>query len=66
MSVGRYSRRKWGTHNPGHLMMELDSADVIQVSVQRKKTTSVLRSNIYRQISALDPARTICVTDPTL
>ena len=50
----RYAGGERGTHDPRHLMVKLDSANVIQVPVQRKKTTPVLRSNICKRISALD------------
>ena len=37
---------KASAYNPRHFMMELDGADVIQVSVQSEKTPPVLWSDI--------------------
>ena len=34
------------TYNPGHLVMELDRTNVIQMSVQSEQTASTLRSDI--------------------
>lgn len=36
------------THNPGHLVMELYSPDVVKMSVQREEAASVLRPNVYK------------------
>ena len=38
------------TYNPWHLMMELDCAHVIEVTMKSEQATSVLRPNICKNI----------------
>jgi len=42
---------KVSAYNPRHFMVELDGTDVIQVSMQSKKTPPVLWSDILRRFS---------------
>jgi hypothetical protein len=34
------------THNPGHLMVELNCTNIVEVAVQREKTATVLGSDV--------------------
>ena len=34
-------------HNPGHLMMELDGANVVEMTVKSEEAAAVLRADIW-------------------